>query len=64
MGLSTSALVSNTTRALLTLCEPFIDPTAFGATRIDIRYISNTLPNGNGGGRCVSFIAMSHMLHK
>jgi hypothetical protein len=51
-GLSSSALLFNASRAMLALCEPFLgDPCSPKTARIDLRYVSNTVPNGSGGGR-------------
>lgn len=54
-ALSTGALIYNATMAMLSLCQPFLDPTTPLSSRIDPRYLSahNTV-NGNCGGRCTT----------
>ena len=49
--LSNGSLLATTGKALLHLCTPFLDPSSTRTARIDIRYVSTTVPNGKGGGR-------------
>jgi hypothetical protein len=52
LTLSSGTLISNASFAMISLCQPFIDPTDPKSSKIDIRYVSAFgAPNGNGGGR-------------
>jgi len=50
-SLSSVGLLSNIAVCMMGLCDKFWEPTDPKAGRIDVRYFSSVVPNGDGGGR-------------